>query len=649
MKLLLPRVHLATTGQHIDASGKYAPITKEDLLEIVESHDNSKHTPPLVLGHSGDDPRRVPKNDSQPRFGFPDKLYVEEDPATGKANLYGDLKITPQMAELIDSGLYASRSISFYPEDSIVNPSPGKKHLRHIAMLGGVPPAIKGLEDIIEFAEESSVVTTTTEEDFYDGSNLIDLTTLPESELAEKQKNCWKGYERTPGTKPGTKGSCRKKGTNMMEVPTNMDLGEKIKLMERSLMEKRKSYQESPSQELMEMIDSEETQLKEMKFKLGQSPASDAQQKELKPTIPPVVDRTKNFQEGDAMPMAEDSPEKRLMDEQSESFIRAILTEGEEGVSGEIISFEPKPSIDNNYLLNPDTGLMEGTFLDEDGEAFNFSIDTNSKTKSFSPVNKQEEGEETQLGEMDMYLMEAQKEKPVMSPGEMQIVNEGEESEYREDPLVTEAVAQGIVQSDMNLTPSMKVRETEAETALANAEREKNYALAEENKMLQQQVKQMQEQMNGMNTLMMEMKRNKIREFAAKAYSEGKVSQGTITEDKLVSFMEALSNIDESVVSYSEGGEDKTQKLLPCFQEFIENQVPVVQFGEIYGTDSDRYYNPDETRLNNAPGIVFDPESDREYLDIIQFSESNPNLGLNPDLAPDFLELSKLYAEKTNK
>lgn len=26
-----------------------------------------------------------------------------------------------------------------------------------------------------------------------------------------KGKSCWKGYERTPGTKKGTKGSCRPK------------------------------------------------------------------------------------------------------------------------------------------------------------------------------------------------------------------------------------------------------------------------------------------------------------------------------------------------------------------------------------------------------------------------------------------------------
>ncbi|WP_261345593.1 hypothetical protein [Paludisphaera soli] len=28
-----------------------------------------------------------------------------------------------------------------------------------------------------------------------------------------KKKACWEGYERVPGKKAGTKGSCKKKGT----------------------------------------------------------------------------------------------------------------------------------------------------------------------------------------------------------------------------------------------------------------------------------------------------------------------------------------------------------------------------------------------------------------------------------------------------
>ena len=30
---------------------------------------------------------------------------------------------------------------------------------------------------------------------------------------SESDNRCWDGYEPTPGKKPGTKGSCKKKGT----------------------------------------------------------------------------------------------------------------------------------------------------------------------------------------------------------------------------------------------------------------------------------------------------------------------------------------------------------------------------------------------------------------------------------------------------
>ena len=32
-------------------------------------------------------------------------------------------------------------------------------------------------------------------------------------EASAKKKHCWEGYERTPGTEAGTKGSCRPKGS----------------------------------------------------------------------------------------------------------------------------------------------------------------------------------------------------------------------------------------------------------------------------------------------------------------------------------------------------------------------------------------------------------------------------------------------------
>ena len=35
--------------------------------------------------------------------------------------------------------------------------------------------------------------------------------------------NCWKGYERVPGTKPGAKGSCRKSSPANFNRPFTLD------------------------------------------------------------------------------------------------------------------------------------------------------------------------------------------------------------------------------------------------------------------------------------------------------------------------------------------------------------------------------------------------------------------------------------------
>ena len=50
-------------------------------------------------------------------------------------------------------GLYKKVSASFYSPDSKINPEPGKWSLRHVALLGAQPPAIKGLKG---FAYEES-------------------------------------------------------------------------------------------------------------------------------------------------------------------------------------------------------------------------------------------------------------------------------------------------------------------------------------------------------------------------------------------------------------------------------------------------------------------------------------------------------------
>lgn len=111
------------TGLHTDSNGNQKNWTTDDLDRIVASLNPSYHEPPVVIGHP---------SDNAPAWG-----WVEAAKRVG-ADLYLKYKdVQPEFKEWVARKLYKKRSISVYPDGS----------LRHIAFLGGVPPAIKGLPD----------------------------------------------------------------------------------------------------------------------------------------------------------------------------------------------------------------------------------------------------------------------------------------------------------------------------------------------------------------------------------------------------------------------------------------------------------------------------------------------------------------------
>ena len=99
---------------------------------MVDSFDPSTHEPPIRVGHED--------NDKVPSFGWVKK--IEKD----GGNLYAYVEFTPEMEEMIKKGNYKKVSASFYSPASEVNPRKGHYTLKHVAMLGGTPPAVKGLE-----------------------------------------------------------------------------------------------------------------------------------------------------------------------------------------------------------------------------------------------------------------------------------------------------------------------------------------------------------------------------------------------------------------------------------------------------------------------------------------------------------------------
>ncbi len=131
----MKRIHIFKAGEQISSSGYTKTFSEEDLESMVSSFDLSVHEPPIRVGHED--------NDKVPAYGWVKSVYREGE------NLYADVDFTSEMEEMISNGNYRKVSASFYPPESAVNPKKGHYTLKHIAMLGGVAPAVKGLEGIL--------------------------------------------------------------------------------------------------------------------------------------------------------------------------------------------------------------------------------------------------------------------------------------------------------------------------------------------------------------------------------------------------------------------------------------------------------------------------------------------------------------------
>lgn len=144
-------LNIFRAGTHIDAtSGRKVTLTAADIAASAAAYDPAKHEAPVVIGH--------PDN-TAPAYGWAKSLTANGD------NLYAEpQQVNPAFAEMFNAGSYKKISSSFYAPDSEVNPVPGVWYLRHIGVLGAVPPAIKGLQQasfsdkavgVVEFADWS--------------------------------------------------------------------------------------------------------------------------------------------------------------------------------------------------------------------------------------------------------------------------------------------------------------------------------------------------------------------------------------------------------------------------------------------------------------------------------------------------------------
>lgn len=114
-------------GLQTDSSG----VTHDGdaLIEkALAKFNTALHEPPVVIGHPADD---------APAWGWIEGLKKE-----GNELLMKCKQIQPEFAAMVERGQFKKRSAAFYPDGT----------LRHVAFLGAMPPAVKGLPDV-SFAE----------------------------------------------------------------------------------------------------------------------------------------------------------------------------------------------------------------------------------------------------------------------------------------------------------------------------------------------------------------------------------------------------------------------------------------------------------------------------------------------------------------
>lgn len=161
-------IEIFRTGTHKDSSGKSFDYSIESLDAIAQKYnsviaEDSSLEAPLVKGH--------PKSGS-PAFGWVDRLARR-----GLKLMANIKKLSPEIVENIKDGLFKKVSIALYPD----------MMLRHVGLLGGMPPLVKGLRSI-EFSTNGSFEEFSLP-DFFCSLNLNKhpglMEMLPISEFAE--------------------------------------------------------------------------------------------------------------------------------------------------------------------------------------------------------------------------------------------------------------------------------------------------------------------------------------------------------------------------------------------------------------------------------------------------------------------------------
>ncbi|MCX7909854.1 MAG: hypothetical protein N2560_10135 [Ignavibacteria bacterium] len=164
-------IEIFRTGTFTDSKGRVQSFTESDLEKIARQYNEKvekepSEEAPLVKGH--------------PESGTPAHGWVERLARRGKI-LYAKLKsLTKEIIQEIEEGRYRKVSVSLYPN----------LMLRHIGLLGGETPAVKGLRPIsfVEFDDIANFEYETSSNDFIELRQEIRRLEIENSKLARQNE-----------------------------------------------------------------------------------------------------------------------------------------------------------------------------------------------------------------------------------------------------------------------------------------------------------------------------------------------------------------------------------------------------------------------------------------------------------------------------
>lgn len=261
--MVMRKIHIFKAGEQISSTGLKKVFTEEDLQSMVESFNPNSHEPPIRVGHED--------NDKVPSFGWVKNLERQG------GNLYAYVEFTPEMEELIQKGHYRKVSASFYSPASEVNPSKGKYTLKHVAMLGGTPPAVKGLEPFGFSEAEGEMHSEELEIEFTEIKEEPEMVTEAKKPSTEEVEVKEEFKEKKP-VKVEIEVEEEEEEEEMPEEDEDMEMSEvaslQTRLREMEVKFLELSYKEKESEDL-------QTRLAEMEAKFAEMEAAKAEAEAL--------------------------------------------------------------------------------------------------------------------------------------------------------------------------------------------------------------------------------------------------------------------------------------------------------------------------------------------------------------------------------